>query len=169
MTNTIPDDAQWLLDEFDAERFWGRVNRHGGRPYLNDPLSRLITDDEECWIYGSGDFVDGYATFKVGGTQYPAHRVAYRDFGLIIPDGLQIDHLCRTTACMNPTHMEPVTREENIRRGVNGAKTHCPHGHEYTPENTQTQIVDGKDHRRCKACLKISRHEAYLRRRALAA
>lgn len=81
-----------------------------------------------------------------------AHRASYEAF--VGPLGaLYIDHLCKTPACVNPAHMEPVTNSENVRRGNAGLrnrlKTHCPHGHPYAGENL---IVTNRGERVCKAC-----------------
>jgi hypothetical protein len=65
-----------------------------------------------------------------------------------IPDGLHIDHLCRNRACCHPDHLEAVTPRENVRRGVRSQVTHCPKGHEYTPENTKVK----RGRRNCRAC-----------------
>ena len=64
------------------------------------------------------------------------HRAAYELARGPIPEGLQIDHLCRVRACINPSHMEPVTQRTNILRGEaisakNAKKTTCPRGHPY--------------------------------------
>jgi hypothetical protein len=100
----------------------------------------------------------GYGRFRVGGkygTMATAHRLAYRKLVGEISDGLQVDHLCRVRCCVNPNHMEAVSQQENMRRGVvgkhNRAKTHCPRGHEYTPENTYIR----KKMRHCKACCRL--------------
>lgn len=87
-----------------VESFWARVDRRG---------------DDDCWRWlGSGR--SGYGTFsfrhegRVLGAR--AHRIAYRLTVGAIPSGLQLDHLCRTPCCVNPAHLEPVTRLENMRR-----------------------------------------------------
>jgi len=85
-----------------------------------------------------------------GGRTLWVHRVAYELANGAIPDGLVIDHLCRNRRCCEVTHLEPVTRLENVRRGIgHGKETHCPQGHGYTPENTYT---DKRNRRSCKAC-----------------
>lgn len=92
---------------------------------------------------------------RVDGKQRYAHRLAYEWAVGPIPPGAQIDHLCREPRCINPDHLEAVTQRENIVRGespsaVNARKTHCLHGHEFTPENTYRRPDDGN--RQCRAC-----------------
>lgn len=95
---------------------------------------------------------------KIDGKKFNyAHKVAYELVKGSVPKGLELDHLCRIRCCVNPDHLEPVTRRENIMRGlapiVNGsdhrAKTHCKHGHPYDEANT---YWDARGHRSCRAC-----------------
>lgn len=166
MRNCIPDAAEYLLDEYDAERFWSRIDYHGGQRYLDDPLARLTPTAGECWTYKGGDYVGEYGRFKMQGSEHQAHRIAYRDFGNKLTDEQQIDHLCRNTLCVNPDHLEPVTHIENVRRGIAGNKTHCPSGHEYSETNTKTVMRRGLAVRYCRTCLGESKHRTYLRRKA---
>lgn len=76
-----------------------------------------------------------------------AHRVAYEHLVGPIPDGMQLDHLCRNRTCINPAHLEPVTARENVRR-ARSLVSQCPSGHPYDEENTR--IYDGR--RYCRAC-----------------
>lgn len=109
-----------------VERFWSRVD---------------ATPGEGCWLWLGNPTNRGYGALNVLDHTVPAHRFSYELHFGPIPDGYEIDHLCRNRLCVNPSHLEPVTHRENLLRGtgfaaVNAAKTHCPHGHEYTPENT---------------------------------
>ena len=71
-----------------------------------------------------------------------AHRWSYEHHVGPIPEGLTVDHLCRNTSCVNPEHMEVVTREENAYRGSrNKDKTHCDKGHELTAANVYVARV----------------------------
>jgi hypothetical protein len=126
------------------DRFWKKV-AVGGR--------------DECWLW-QGATANGYgrAYSRVRDGKYfvdGAHRIAYELTNGPIPDGLQIDHLCRNRLCVNPTHLEVVTQRENLLRGETiparrAAQTHCVNGHEFTPENTYRRKEDGV--RQCRAC-----------------
>jgi hypothetical protein len=83
-----------------------------------------------------------------------AHRVSYELLVGPIPQGLQLDHLCRNRRCINPAHLEPVTSRENTMRGetvaaANASRDHCPSGHPYSDSNT---IALGKGGRKCREC-----------------
>lgn len=103
-----------------------------------------------CWLWTANTSRDGYGKFSYKGGQL-AHRFAYEVVKGPIPDGLRIDHLCRQRCCVNPDHLEAVTHRENCIRGLRGMlTTHCPHGHEYTPENTTHNSKGGRVCRECK-------------------
>jgi hypothetical protein len=128
------------------QRFWNRVEKSAGG----------------CWIW-KGTVSRGYGVITVPmSAMRVAHRVAYEMEVGPIPEGMQLDHLCRNTLCVNPAHLEPVTHHENQRRGLKGdLTTHCPKGHEYTPENTRRY----RNHRYCRACHR-DREQARRDRRA---
>ena len=109
-----------------------------------------------CWISNRARHAKGYTKMGLCGQTLLTHRVAYEAYVGPIPDGLQIDHLCRQTACCNPDHLEPVTCRENLLRGdtrtaAQAAATHCKRGHPYDEANTYTRH-DRPGVRGCKAC-----------------
>lgn len=113
-----------------AERFWKKVV---GRE-----------DPDGCWLWTAGTWgtTQKCGRFRDGEKSVVAHRWAYEQAKGPIPEGLVIDHLCRTPLCVNPAHLEAVTNRENVLRGVGytaekARQTHCIHGHEFTPENTR--------------------------------
>lgn len=133
----------------------------------NRIFPKVIEDPgTNCWEwqgarharYGHGMF--GYNALGRNTTRY-VHDWMWEFLVGPVPEGLVLDHLCRNTRCCNPVHLEPVTSEENILRGdgptaVNARKTHCIHGHEFTPENTRMQrqapSSGGTWMRVCKTC-----------------
>ena len=131
-----------------------------------------------CWLWTAGTCDKGYGRVRVHGRVWYTHRLVYTILVGPIPEGLELDHVrargCKSVACCNPDHLEAVTHAENCRRGrageVNGerqrAVTHCPQGHEYTPENTYIYADKG---RQCRACLRERQHVYYLRRKQRAA
>lgn len=112
----------------------------------------LEVEPGQCWHWMGSLDRDGYGRFGSRG----AHRVVYEQRVGAIPQGMQIDHLCRTRSCVNPLHLEVVTKEENQRRGLaggpDGLTTHCPAGHPY--DNQNTYFYHGGDglRRCCRAC-----------------
>lgn len=113
---------------------------------------RWIVLADGCWQWPGTDEAT-YGAF----TMY-AHRWTYEEMVGPIPDGLQIDHLCRNKGCVNPEHLEPVTHAENQRRKAL-ARTHCPKGHEWTPENT---YINGGG-RHCRTCSRKQKAERWER------
>ena len=134
------------------ERFWPKVDKTG-----------------ECWVWKAAKTRAGYGVFHVGGSGISAHRVAYELMVGPIPDGLQLDHLCENTSCVNPDHLVPVTARENVHRSQkspaaqNMRKAHCSNGHPFSGEN----LVISCGRRQCRICKRESFRRWYRRHRAI--
>lgn len=120
---------------------------------LPENIKLRVAVTESCWLWTGYKQKSGYGQFTINGKSYKAHRLVYSLLVGEIPKGKQLDHLCRVRNCVNPEHLEPVTQAENIRRGespwaVNGRKTHCYKGHEFTEDN----IYIKGGYRLCKIC-----------------
>jgi HNH endonuclease len=120
---------------------------------MMDHWSRYAVDPETgCWNWTGPLDRGGYGSAKISG-HYRTHRAFYERYVGSIPAGLQIDHLCRNRACVNPAHMEPVTQRENILRGESPSAhaaraTHCRYGHPLTGDN----LVKSHSWRSCRIC-----------------
>ncbi len=87
--------------------------------------SRTLESPDGCWVW-QATLNGGYGRLRMDGSNVYAHRASYEAYVGPVPDGLFIDHLCRNRACVNPAHLEPVSMEENIRRGLAGYRAHSP-------------------------------------------
>jgi hypothetical protein len=124
-------------------------------------MSKII-QSRNCWIWIGAKIWSGYGQFGLNGKLKLAHRVSYELFKEDIPEGLQLDHLCKNRSCVNPDHLEIVTTQENTRRGLTGKinhhklkNTHCPQGHPYSEENTYLY----NNGRKCRECSKVRMRE----------
>jgi DNA-binding CsgD family transcriptional regulator len=135
---------------------------------------RVVPRPDGCWDYTGCHDPNGYSKAFIFGLRY-AHRVAYFLTYGPIPDGLNIDHLCRNRGCCNPAHLEAVTQRENIMRSpiapaaINARKTHCKRGHAYAGENVRltTNPRTGRSARSCRTCERDGeRRRSALRRTA---
>lgn len=125
-----------------------------------------VRGPDECWLWLFSVSTSGYGQFYFSGRLHTAHRVAYELVKGPIPDGLQLDHLCRNRRCCNPAHLDPVTCAENIYRSPihKWAKTHCPQGHPYAGRNLIRNSVNGG--RACRECNNRDSRERKRRARA---
>lgn len=145
-------------------------NSTKSRPIVEKFLSKFQRGGEtDCWLWLDHIRPNGYGQFwpSRGKPEY-AHRYAYRHFVGTIPDGLTVDHLCKNRACVNPAHMEIVTRGENNLRGnspaaLSARKTHCLHGHPFNEANTH---ITPSGHRKCRICNREGQARRALERRA---
>lgn len=131
------------------------LDRLSGR-MLAGFCSRIIVDPGGCWIYQGTLSDDGYGVVHFGAhgaqprTSTTAIRVAYELWKGQIPEGFEPDHLCYYRPCINPDHLELVTRAENMlrSRARNRTALTCWRGHFLTPENTRIQ----SGWRVCRTC-----------------
>lgn len=132
----LPDT---VLEDRAEERFWPKVFKTPG-----------------CWLWLGCVNSNGYGAFAAVRRQIPAHRYAYEVKVGPIPEGMTLDHLCRIRRCVNPDHLDVVTRGENTLRGDtitarNIAKVRCLRGHAleganvYRPPSRPTKRI-------CRAC-----------------
>ena len=131
----------------------GPVVWHAGETN-RDRLLKRIDRAASCWLWTGYIAPNGYGKSSEGW----AHRLVYEEWVGPIPDGFDLDHLCRVRRCVNPQHLEPVTRKVNLRRSpLVGRNSHpsptCRRGHVRTPENT---YVRPNGRRECRTCMGIS-------------
>lgn len=106
-----------------------------------------------CWIWEGGKTPTGYGIISVDGKYRPVHRVAYEMFRGPIPDGMVLDHLCRTPACCWPGHLDPVSHAVNIARGVAPAAVAHRNGTCLSGKHDMTDVYVTKGGRRqCRPC-----------------
>lgn len=146
--------ARKMLFGSAEERFWHYVNKRG---------------PDECWPWGGTIRENGYGQIWADGKTTAPHIVAYRLAGKIVPDGLELDHLCHDPAictpgktcphrrCCNPDHLEAVPRIVNTLRSgapsaVNARKDACSRGHLFDDANTGWSVNRDRPRRYCRTC-----------------
>lgn len=134
--------------------------------HLPTRLIEKFEDTGSCWEWIGAKSSDGYGSVKNEGRTMGAHRLVYQLACGDIPEGLEIDHLCRNKSCVNPEHLEPVTRAENVARYAQ-TFTHCPQGHPYSgPNLIARERPNGWRTRDCRECKNESNREYRARRSA---
>lgn len=143
-----------------------------------DRLERFFEKVEigDCWLWTASLHRGGYGQVgpSWGLTRY-AHRWLWLTLVGPLPDGLELDHLCKVRRCVNPDHLEPVTHAENLRRAraaitasrrMAPKRTHCTEGHALTPDNTLHYPERGNE-RICRICHAV-RAKSWRERRRVA-
>lgn len=119
----------------------------------NGPVPAKRPDLGPCWIWMGARSHDLYGNILVGDKLRLTHIVSYELHRGPVPPSLVLHHMCETPLCCNPWHLEALTRQEHSRQHTPGLynkiKTHCPHGHPYTEENTYR--YEGS--RQCRTCV----------------
>lgn len=134
-------------------------------------LMRRVDKTAECWLW-TGTIKSRYGLYCAWDASrkvkinLPAHRAVWMALRGAIPEGMELDHLCKNPICVNPNHLEPVTRDENQRRSanpssVNGKKAICVRGHLLDGTNLYLQP---NGYRQCRECRRL-RWERYEARR----
>lgn len=153
------EDCGLCHGHYEYRRRTGRQPTH--RLYLDIPFEerfwgRTVPGANGCIIWTGSTSSEGrYGSCQWDGRVRPAHVVAYLAFVGEYDRSLDIDHLCRVTLCVNPSHLEPVTHRENILRGEslqaqNARKTRCIRGHDLTdPTNVRIMQRGGRACRQC--------------------
>ncbi len=113
-----------------------------------------------CWLWEGAWTTAGYGSMTLNYKRYYPHIYCYELANGPVPDGLELDHLCRMRCCCNPEHVEPVIHAENLRRGMSplnarGKRTHCKRGHEFSDTNTKWYTHGKNTSRICLTCQKL--------------
>lgn len=150
-------------------KHYTRWKRHGDPLWEPPPtlsfeqrLARHVLITASCWLWTGATSRGGYGhASPAPGRFRQAHRWVYETLAGPIPDGMQLDHLCRVVNCVNPDHLEVVTPAENVARSSSARKRYCIKGHDLTIE---ANVLRKGNLRRCRPCL--AEHAREHRRRA---
>lgn len=144
---TIDYSVYMDANQATRDRFWRHVHSY---------------TDKGCWLWMHSRTGSGYGAFTIGKKRLSAHRLAFIWATRNLAVGLDLDHLCRNRLCVNPLHLDPVTRAENLQRspltgpGRNAMKTVCDRGHDLAGARVSTD-ARGVQHRTCQKCQNIWR------------
>ena len=140
--------------------------RFSSAPILDRLMCKMTIKSNGCWEWTASLDSCGYGHIFFAGKLRKAHRVAYELLKTPIPEGYEIDHLCRNRRCINPEHMEIVSHAENMRRSPSFEKRRlakrCKRGHSLSDafiNKTKSGIS-----RQCRQCTYLRKREARIRR-----
>ncbi len=134
----VPTFVAMFLDARLSDRFWNKTTP--------EPNSG-------CWLWMGSTDAGGYGQIRIDRRLHTAHIISYVTLVGEYNRALDLDHKCRTRLCVNPAHLEPVTRQVNLLRGdLKTAITHCPKGHAYDEKNT----IHYRGERRCRECKNLN-------------
>lgn len=148
------DDNPFFASVQAIAEFWSRVN---------------VGSPDECWTWKSHRWPNGYGLFRIDGRSVGAHRASFFFANGYVPDICR--HRCDNPPCVNPLHLLDGDQSANVRdavergRHTNSVKTHCKHGHEFTPANT---YITARGTRKCRACNAEIMRASYARKRRAA-
>lgn len=146
----------------DFSELYARLTKTEGVEHLNmnkrladHMVKRISIDRAGCWIW-SNTTPQNYARLLIWGKAMLVHRLSYMLASGPIPEGFQIDHLCKVRSCCNPQHLEATTPSLNNARsdslsGENTRKTHCKRGHPLSGENLRYTVRNERQCRKCDA------------------
>jgi len=133
----------------EARNFWTKVSMTG-------PKTQYAR--KRCWIWTANENGHGYGVMRFRNKRIYAHMLSFLIHKGEIPDGKEIDHICRTRNCVRPSHLRAVTHRENMLSGntivaIQAARTHCPKGHPLSGDNLYL-------HKGKRGCLICRRQQA---------
>lgn len=130
------------------------------RPIFDSAITSRIAIDAVtgCWLWTGSRDLNGYGQMNRRGRLFRVHRFVFEGLHGVLPFGIELDHLCRSRACCNPEHLEPVTGTENKRRSRRPLAK-CGH-----PCTSETRNGCQHSARRCAICRAVNVREAKERR-----
>lgn len=126
-----------------------------------DRIWNRVRKTKSCWLWVGEVSWNGYGRLQINKRRISAHRYFYELLAGVVPEGMELDHLCRVKNCVNPNHLEVVTHSENVRRAwkvrIDNSPS-CPNGHEYNEKNLYVAYdkKNGKKWRMCRKCRAIN-------------
>jgi hypothetical protein len=150
-----------MMDTSTAARFWSKVDRDGLLPEYRPELGH-------CWLWRPTGRPDGYGHFGVKRRMRLAHIVAWEAENGPVPEGRELDHLCRRRNCVRVSHLEAVTKRVNVQRSMRYLLTRgrCYSGlHEIRSEADLYYKGASRKCMGCRECYRELKHKGERQRR----